>query len=149
MVYPGSGNESLYANDNRDFAVRAGFAYSVRRDSRIVLRGGFGIFYDRPFDNLWLTMQANNVLLALSTQGQNINFQLPVLKAAAAINLQALPGFSFSTAAQPLTFFQGSLRNGYAENSFLGLEHRISEHFSLQTNAVASLGRALLTSWIS
>ena len=58
--YPGPGNESLYDDDNHDFAVRAGFAYSLAQDSRIVLRGGFGIFYDRPFDNLWLTMQANN-----------------------------------------------------------------------------------------
>jgi hypothetical protein len=146
IVYPGPGDESLYANDNHDVALRAGFAYSLRRDSRMVLRGGFGTFYDRPFDNLWLTMQANNVLLAISTQPQSIDFQLPALKTAAAANLQTLPGFSFSTAAQPLTFFQGNLRNGYAENGFLGLEQRISEHFSLATNVVASLGRELLTS---
>lgn len=146
IVYPGPGNEQLYADDNHDFAFRAGFAYSVRRDSRIVLRGGFGTFYTRPFDNLWLTMQANNILLANSIPGQTVKFQLPALSAAGATTLETTPGFSFSQVTQPLTFFQGNLRNGYAENGFLSLEERISEHFSIQTNAVMSLGRDLLTS---
>jgi hypothetical protein len=144
IVYPGPGNEPLYANDNRDFAVRGGFGYNLRRDSKIVLRGGFGMFYDRPFDNLWLTMQANNLLVAKSVSPQNIQFQLPALQAAASIVLRTAP--AFDPTAQPLTVFQGSLRNGYAENGFLGLEHRISDHFSLQTNGVTSLGRELLTS---
>jgi hypothetical protein len=146
-VYPGSGNEPLYGADNHDFAFRGGFSYSVRRDSRLVLRGGFGTFYDRPFDNLWETMQANNLLQATANATANapLHFQLPVLQAAAALNPQVAPGFSFSP-SQVLTLFQGNLRNGYAENSFLGMEGRISEHFTVQVNGVSSLGRELLTS---
>jgi hypothetical protein len=143
VVYPGPGDEQLYGSDNRDFAVRGGFAYSPRRDSRIVLRGGFGIFYDRPFDNLWETMQANNTLVATSTNS-SVAFQLPVSQAAAALPTP-VSTFTFSQ-TDLLTFFQKNLRNGYAENAFLGLEQRFSEHFTLQTNMVASLGRELLTS---
>jgi hypothetical protein len=144
IVYPGSGGEPLYDTDNKDFAVRAGFAYSPQGNSRIVLRGGFGIFYDRPFDNLWETLQANNLVLATSNSGQNVLFQLPVAQAAAGLRTP-VSAFTFSQ-ADLLTFFQKNLRNGYAENSFLGLEQRFSDHFTAQTNFVTSLGRELLTS---
>ena len=121
-----------------------GFSYSPLKSSRVVLRGGFGIFYDRPFDNIWLTMQANNLLLATAFN-PNIPFQLPVLQAAAATNLQVLPAFTFGSSQQSITFFQGNLRSGYAENGSLGLEQRISDRFTIQTNFVSSLGRELLT----
>lgn len=143
VVFPGPGDEPLYGADNKDFAVRGGFAYSPRTDSRVVLRGGFGIFYDRPFDNLWETMQANNILIAASTN-PIVPFQLPVSQAAAAVPTPAST-FTFSQ-TDLLTFFQNNLRNGYAENSFLGLEERFSDHFTAQTNVVGSFGRVLLTS---
>jgi len=144
VAFPGSGDEKLYNADNHNFAVRGGFSYSPLKSSRIVLRGGFGIFYDRPFDNIWLTMQANNLLLATAFN-PNIPFQLPVLQAAAATNLQVLLAFTFGPSEQSITFFQGNLRSGYAENGFLGLEQRISDRFTIQTNFVSSLGRELLT----
>jgi hypothetical protein len=51
LVQPsGSGNEQLFRSSN-DFEIRTGAAYDLFGSGRTLLRGGFGTFYDRPFDN--------------------------------------------------------------------------------------------------
>ena len=49
----GTGNEQIYGADNGDFAPRLGFLFDLFGKSKTIVRGGFGMFYDRPFDNLW------------------------------------------------------------------------------------------------
>src|SRR5579862_6616743 len=46
--FPGQGflNQQLYPKDLRDFGPRAGFAYSPKFAKRMVIRGGYGLFYD-------------------------------------------------------------------------------------------------------
>ena len=139
MVYPGPGNESLYDRANRGVAPRAGFSYGLRGDSNTVVRGGFGIFYDRPFDNLWETLTANNLVYEVPSPSYSPPFLLPVAQTAAAVPMQPMLGFPY------LTLFQPRLRNAYAENAFWGIEQRATEHLVVQANMVGALGRELLT----
>ena len=57
------GNEQIFGSDKGDFAVRAGAAYDLFGTGTTLLRGGFGTFYDRPFDNLWENVRDNNLIL--------------------------------------------------------------------------------------
>ena len=41
-------NHTLAGQDRNNFAPRIGFAYSPLESNRLVLRGGYGMFYDRP-----------------------------------------------------------------------------------------------------
>ncbi|HEX5705350.1 MAG TPA: carboxypeptidase-like regulatory domain-containing protein [Pyrinomonadaceae bacterium] len=41
-------NHTLNGQDTNNFAPRVGFAYSPLDSNRMVIRGGFGVFYDRP-----------------------------------------------------------------------------------------------------
>ncbi|HUE82200.1 MAG TPA: carboxypeptidase-like regulatory domain-containing protein [Pyrinomonadaceae bacterium] len=41
-------NHTLNGQDTNNFAPRVGFAYSPFESNRMVIRGGFGYFYDRP-----------------------------------------------------------------------------------------------------
>jgi hypothetical protein len=57
-VGPGTGHQ-LYADSWKMIEPRIGFAYDVTGDGRTAIRGGFGIFHDRIFDNLFGNAKSN------------------------------------------------------------------------------------------
>ena len=133
-------NQPLYDTDNRDFAPRAGFAYSLRGDGRTVLRGSYGLFYDRPFDNLWLSMEANSFVLG-AYNAINTNYLAPL--SSYLPTLQASPNQRLNV--PNVVLYQPRLRNGYAQNFFLGVQHQVNSALSLEVNGTSSLGRDLIT----
>ena len=56
LVYPGDPgvSRSTYSRDLNNFAPRFGFAWDVFGDGRLSVRGGYGLFYDAPFDGIIL-----------------------------------------------------------------------------------------------
>lgn len=50
---------SLMNNDNNNFAPRVGFAYAPRNHKRFVVRGGYGVFYQRASANNWIGLSIN------------------------------------------------------------------------------------------
>jgi Carboxypeptidase regulatory-like domain/TonB dependent receptor len=57
-VGPGTGRQ-LYADSWKLFEPRVGFAYDVHGDGKTAIRGGFGIFHDRVFDNIFGNSRSN------------------------------------------------------------------------------------------
>jgi len=147
LTIPGPGNEPIYGADTADWAPRFGFSYDLSGHrltgkGRTVLRGGFGIFYERPFDNLWKDVSSNNISLPLYSVSGPTNYLLPVsVVLPSYANQPQLPaGFP------PLTLMDPNLRNGYAEDFFLGVQHSIGENLTVEINGTGSLGRRLITS---
>ncbi len=52
-------NHTLNGQDTNNFAPRIGFAYSPLESSKLVVRGGFGLFYDRPSASFINTVFSN------------------------------------------------------------------------------------------
>jgi hypothetical protein len=146
LVQPTSGNETIFGADNGDFAGRFGFSWDPFGKSRTVLRGGYGIFYDPPFDNIWQNVRSNDLSL--------VEFSIPTSHSTNYLAPMAsiLPSFASQTAElianskfPDITFMDPKLRNGYAQDAFLGVQESIGENFTLEVNGTASLGRRLIT----
>lgn len=61
-------------NYNTNFAPRFGFSYDVSGNGRMVVRGGFGVFYDRLLNGIWEQNAFANPPLAQSTTINNATF---------------------------------------------------------------------------
>ncbi len=64
VVFPGGGDQQLFSPAHNNFAARFGFSYGPLGDFKTAVRGGYGVFFDRPFDNLWQNVRSNNFILA-------------------------------------------------------------------------------------
>ena len=131
----------IFGTDHNDWAIRAGASYDLTGRARTLLRVGFGIFYDRPFDNLWENVRNNNFILPLATLAATpTNFLAPV-----ATELRsAFPGLPASTFPD-LTLIDPALANGRVSSYFGGVEQRFSDRLTAQVNALGSYGRDLIT----
>ena len=141
LIRPGAGDQQLFQSDKSDFAVRAGAAYDLFGSGKTLLRGAFGTFYDRPFDNLWENLRNNNFILPLLTfTSGTVNYLAPVQS-----QLAKFAGQNVSSDFPDLTLVDPSLRNGYARSYFAGVQQRFTDNFTLEVNALGSYGRKLIT----
>lgn len=68
LGYIGGTYTGLPSNDNLDISPRIGVAVDVFGDSRLVLRGGYGLYFGQTFENIPLFMiQQSNALVFAST----------------------------------------------------------------------------------
>ena len=141
LTQPGAGAERLYASDRNNFAARTGFAWNLSPSGSTILRGAYGIYYDRPFDNLWLNLRFNNSVPASATLAGNT---LDYLHEPLAQILNGVP-ISANTTLLPLTLYQPGIRTPYVQSFFAALEQVLSENWSFELSYAGSLGRELLT----
>ncbi|HEX5230156.1 MAG TPA: carboxypeptidase regulatory-like domain-containing protein [Bryobacteraceae bacterium] len=140
LVQPsGSGNQQIFGSSN-DFEIRAGAAYDLLGNGHTLLRGGFGTFYDRPFDNLWENVRENNIILPVVRLSGQTNFLAPI-----STELAALQGQTLASSFPDLTLMDPNLRNGRIKSYFAGVQQRITDNLQLEVNGLGSYGRALIT----
>ena len=137
----GSGNQQLFSADPTDFAPRVGASYDLFGSGRTLLRGAYGIFYDRPFDNLWENLRNNNLIVPLLTLPVGrTNYLAPI-----ATELSTFQGQSLSANFPDLTLVDPGLRNGYIHSYFAGVQQRVTGNLVVEVNGLGSYGRRLIT----
>jgi hypothetical protein len=142
------GRQQVYPADRNDWAGRAGFVWSPGRNGRAVVRGAYGIFYDRPFDNVWINLRKNNYAALLPMQrassdtgpldySRGLRPLLPLLGR----NLPAVRQGQFRS-----LLLQPDLRSAYVQSFFAGVRSTVRQGLAFEVNGLGSLGRKLITS---
>jgi hypothetical protein len=124
----------------KDFAPRIGFAWDVFGNGKTSLRGGYGIFYDRIFDNVWSNAAWNPPFYALvvhdATSGDLIYYSVPA-SLGAAYDPTVGPG------RLALRTMDVNMKDASSQNFYLGMERQIKDNFLLRVGYQGSLGRHL------
>ncbi|MEP6960645.1 MAG: carboxypeptidase regulatory-like domain-containing protein [Acidobacteriota bacterium] len=142
LTVPASGDQQLYGRDGNNWAVRAGASYDLTGSGRTLLRGSYGIFYDRPFDNLWQNLRNNDFIVPQVTlTATTTNYLGPVQGV-----LDTLVGRTLNANFPTVTLMDPNLRNGRVHSYFAGMQHRLKERLTVEVNALGSYGRRLITS---
>ncbi|HYP29807.1 MAG TPA: TonB-dependent receptor [Blastocatellia bacterium] len=130
-----------------EFQPRLGFAYDPKGDGRMVIRGGYGIFYDQLFQNLTLfsLTQTNpeifQTILSLTNNavgtGQLANFRfgvdpLPPVPAGTTFTDLAVGGFG--------RINDPDAREPYVQKFSIGFQKSLGESYVLSSDYVHTLG---------
>lgn len=133
-----AGDQFLYDAPKPIWAGRFGVSYDLTGRGRTLLRGGYGLFYDRLFDNLWQGASANRLRFGTSTFRGPVNFLLPPAE------LARVAPPEFDELLQPVAF-QPGLRSPLVLSYFTGIQQQLADGLLLELNMLGSSGRGLLT----
>jgi hypothetical protein len=155
IVFQGAGIGSVYPKDYRNFSPRVGFAYKVGNKGDVVVRGGFGVFFDTPNLNPFLDNRPANgapnglegnpagptPVQTLPANGYTIQSGVPIFNPS---------GTSCATGigcGQVFNVFSVSqnFRTPYSYNYSLNIEKSLGGSLLLQVGYVGSASHRLLT----
>ncbi|MBV9625592.1 MAG: TonB-dependent receptor [Acidobacteria bacterium] len=133
-------DRALIHPDLNDFAPRLGFAYQMT--DRVVLRGGYGVFYQHSnrigSESL---LQLNPPFLLdeqLNQSGANTVFQLKN-----GFPLSTITGSGFNLTNIQLRAQDPNQRSGYVEQTSFGTEYQVSSDTVLAATYVGNWGRKM------
>jgi hypothetical protein len=150
--------ETLIPTDKNNFAPRVGFAYRLTDDDRLVARGGYGIYYDRPSTRLINTQLFNYPYLAIGV-GLVAPVPLPVFRSFSNpfIPLPSPGAFPVAdTIPSPLNplspvgvpvsglFIDPEMRTPYVQQYNFNVQYEFVKNWLLEVGYVGSKGTKLL-----
>jgi hypothetical protein len=108
-----------------------------------VLRGGYGLFFDQSFDNVWLNIRNNSFVFPSNgfSVPDGSNYLAPLSAFLAKYRLDR-PAADFPS----LTLFDPHLHNGAVHHYFLGLQAQVTPRATLEITGIGAQGRNLLSS---
>ncbi|MGB8507958.1 MAG: TonB-dependent receptor, partial [Pyrinomonadaceae bacterium] len=128
-------------DDTNNYSPRVGFAWDVRGDSRSVLRGGYGVYFDQSFLNvpLFAVQQANPEIYA------------SFLNDADGLNISSAPPTVPRPLTNPLPGSRGRMldpdfESPYTQQFNVGYAQEIGRNMSLEFDYVHILGLHEFTS---
>ena len=138
---------SMWNTQNHDFAPRIGFAFDPSGNGKMAIRGGFGISYDRIFDNIWSNGAWNPPFYALldfdASSTDEINYSVPA-SIGAAYNPNGPNGpIPFPGKRVSVRTMDVHMHDASGQNFYLGVEREVMRNMLVRVNYQGALGRHL------
>ena len=143
-----------YTDATKNFAPRAGFSYNMFGDGKVVLRGGYGIYYSQIPDNgaANYALSGPTGVFNYTAQAGQVGFPtsvaaapLPAFPAGAQVPVRTLyirPGrasyYNQFFPTSTLIGYQNALLNPYSQQWTLGVENEIAKNWVLSVDYVGS-----------
>ena len=143
-------DHEIWAKDFNNFAPRAGFAWDIFGNQKLVLSGGGAVSYDRIWNNLFENIRFNAPLFSFATVGAFGNgipagpLSTPGLFASpfTPANTRGFNNPAFNPAPSP-RHMDENLRTPYIQQFNLGVQYEFMRDFVFETRYIATAGREL------
>jgi outer membrane receptor protein involved in Fe transport len=135
--YPATGRIPTY---NKEFAPRLGFAYTLDKQGRTVIRAGYGIFYGRYPGGLINTFLLGN---GLYQKAVSLSSSSSADLAAGPIFPNRLPdsgGYNPPTGSVSLNIASKDFRTPYTEQGDFAIEHQLTKTLGFTASYIWSRG---------
>ncbi|MGB8784586.1 MAG: TonB-dependent receptor [Terriglobales bacterium] len=141
-------NHDIWNKDLINYGPRVGFAYDVLGNQKAVVRGGFGINYDRMYNNIFENIRFNPPFFAAAELGAFSPGGVPITNALAS-GLVTNPFQGRSTFfGLPLTpelrAMDQNLKTAYYEQVHFGVQYQLTKDIVLESNYVGTFGHQLI-----
>jgi hypothetical protein len=148
-------NTSLWNKDLNNFGPRIGFAWDLLGNQKLVVRGGWGTFYDRIYNNVFENIRFNPPYFADEVAGPTRSgfevgpltnpglFTLPFTPANNALFLSPSTFPAGLPKPVPRHMDQNLVSPYYMQESF-GVQYALAKDFALEGSYVGTLGRKLI-----
>ena len=127
-------------NDYNNFAPRFGFAYNPGGSEKLVVRGGYGLFYGRTPSIALGTAHSNNGLNVISITLTNPTGLTYPFRFNSLADIQARGG---QPAATSLFIFEPNYQQPYTMQGSLGVEYGLTKDWSVGASYLSVRGRHL------
>ncbi|MGA9353178.1 MAG: TonB-dependent receptor [Terriglobales bacterium] len=140
-------NHDLWNKDLNNFGPRLGFAYDLMGNQKFVLRGGYGVNYDRIYNNVFENIRFNPPYFAVGLLGVFGNGSTIGPGQTASLISDPFVGTSTFAGAgltPELRAIDQNIVTPYYEQAHLGVQYQIAKDMVLESNYVGTFGHKLI-----
>jgi hypothetical protein len=140
-------NTGIWNKDTNNFGPRLGFAYDPTGQGTTAIRGGFGIGYDRLYNNVYENIRFNSPRFADNSIGALVNGVVAgALEQPALINVPFTANSLFAAyGGKPVPrHIDQRLVTAYYEQANFGIEQQLAKGYVFELNYIGTFGRKLV-----